>query len=78
MIANPPKRRDANGKRIPGVARGTLIVAPLALIEQWDAEIAAKVEDQVKLKVYLHHGPSRTKGACYEITLEYQLEMHQY
>ncbi|KAF1831526.1 hypothetical protein BDW02DRAFT_632745 [Decorospora gaudefroyi] len=47
---------DATGK-------GTLVVAPLALIKQWEAEINTKVTRSHALKVLVHHGPSRTKSA---------------
>ncbi|KAI8950340.1 hypothetical protein F4801DRAFT_349260 [Xylaria longipes] len=45
----------------PGVEKTTLVVAPLALIRQWEAELKEKVEDTHKLKVLVHHGPQRTK-----------------
>ena len=37
------------------------MVAPLALIKQWESEIKNKVSSDRKLKVLVHHGPSRTK-----------------
>ena len=43
------------------VGKGTLIVAPLALIKQWEAEIKDKVSESHKLRVCVHHGPQRTK-----------------
>ena len=43
------------------VGKGTLVVAPLALIKQWEAEIANRVENSHKLRVCVHHGPQRTK-----------------
>ena len=43
------------------VGKGTLVVAPLALIKQWEAEIADRVESTHKLRVCVHHGPQRTK-----------------
>ncbi|KAL9128882.1 MAG: hypothetical protein Q9217_002539 [Psora testacea] len=43
------------------VGRGTLVVAPLALIKQWEAEIKDKVTDYHRMKVCVHHGPQRTK-----------------
>ena len=56
-IAEMPKKR-----RIPeSCHRGTLVVAPLALIKQWESEIKDKVSFEYKLKVLVHHGPSRTK-----------------
>ena len=39
----------------------TLIVAPLALITQWESEIKTKSS----LRVYLHHGPSRSTEENY-------------
>lgn len=43
-------------------AKATLVVAPLALIKQWESELDTKVEASHKLKVLVHHGPSRTKS----------------
>lgn len=36
---------------------GTLIVAPLALLNQWEKEILEKSAN--RLTVYIHHGPKR-------------------
>ncbi|RWA10520.1 hypothetical protein EKO27_g4581 [Xylaria grammica] len=46
----------------PGVEKTTLVVAPLALIRQWEAELKEKIDDSHKLKVLVHHGPQRTKS----------------
>ena len=43
------------------VGKGTLVVAPLALIKQWEGEIASRVESSHELRVCVHHGPQRTK-----------------
>ena len=43
------------------VGKNTLVVAPLALIKQWEAEIKNRVSDSHKLRVCIHHGPQRTK-----------------
>lgn len=40
------------------VSKTTLVVAPLALIQQWEAEIKEKAPG---LDVCVHHGPKRTK-----------------
>ncbi|KAI1132877.1 hypothetical protein F5Y10DRAFT_230378 [Nemania abortiva] len=45
----------------PEAEKTTLVVAPLALIRQWEAELKEKIEDSHKLKVLVHHGPQRTK-----------------
>nr|KIR45923.1 hypothetical protein I312_04893 [Cryptococcus bacillisporus CA1280] len=44
-----------------GYKAGTLIVAPLAVMEQWATECRTKTEPG-RLKVTTHHGPSRTKS----------------
>lgn len=63
IISNPRPDRDAPGwkKSLNGVQRGTLVVAPLALIKQWEAEIKEKVTKSHRLSVCVHHGPNRTK-----------------
>lgn len=43
------------------VGKSTLVVAPLALIKQWEAEIKNRVLDSHKLRVCVHHGSQRTK-----------------
>lgn len=43
------------------VGKSTLVVAPLALIKQWEAEIKNRVLDNHMLRVRVHHGPQRTK-----------------
>ena len=43
------------------VGKSTLVVGPLALIKQWEAEIKNRVLDSHKLRVCVHHGPQRTK-----------------
>lgn len=40
--------------------RGTLIVAPLALIKQWEKEIKEKTDN--RYRVLVHHGPGRTRS----------------
>ncbi|KAI9751643.1 MAG: rim15, signal transduction response regulator [Chaenotheca gracillima] len=39
----------------------TLVVAPLALIKQWEKEIKSRVTESHMMKVCVHHGPQRTK-----------------
>ncbi|KAI5206234.1 hypothetical protein E4T38_03970 [Aureobasidium subglaciale] len=71
ILLNPRPELDAkpppeNPKRkMPGkeVGKGTLVVAPLALIRQWESEIKTKVDKAHALRVLVHHGPSRTKFA---------------
>lgn len=60
-------------KHYEHVKKTTLVVAPLALIRQWEAEIKDKVSKSQKLKVCVHHGPKRTKDpktlALYDVVI---------
>jgi SNF2 family DNA or RNA helicase len=49
-------------KLSPSLDKGTLVVAPLALIRQWEGEINDRVEDTHTLRVCVHHGPQRAKS----------------
>ncbi|KAI1861655.1 uncharacterized protein JN550_010725 [Neoarthrinium moseri] len=60
LILTNPKPKDS--EKMVGVDKTTLVVAPLALIRQWEAELKEKVADTHKLKVLVHHGPQRTKS----------------
>ncbi|KAI9673049.1 MAG: hypothetical protein M1817_003213 [Caeruleum heppii] len=52
----------ADDRKLPsGVEKSTLVVAPLALIKQWESELDTKVASTHKQRVYIHHGPKRTK-----------------
>lgn len=66
IITNPKisaVRDDEGGRKISStVDKCTLVVAPLALIRQWELEIKEKVESSHALRVYVHHGPQRTKN----------------
>jgi SNF2 family DNA or RNA helicase len=68
ILANTfPSREDREKDKkntIPSAcAKTTLVVAPLALIKQWEAEIKTKVTPDHALRVLVHHGSSRTKRA---------------
>ena len=60
MLLNP-RPEDGTTKIKKTVGKTTLVVAPLALIQQWSREIEEKVEDSHTLRVLVHHGPKRTK-----------------
>ncbi|KAG9242716.1 SNF2 family N-terminal domain-containing protein [Calycina marina] len=65
ILTNPrPKVDDETftKRKLPiGLEKCTLVVAPLALIRQWEVEIKDKVENSHALRVIVHHGPQRTK-----------------
>lgn len=65
IVTNPLPKKDEEGwkDRFSLLSKATLVVAPLALIRQWEAEIKDKVTADHALKVYVHHGPQRTKSA---------------
>ena len=68
MLTNPKpsaaeSERPDNKKKLPAnLDKGTLVVAPLALIKQWEGEIRDRVEDTHTLRVCVHHGPQRAKS----------------
>lgn len=70
LLTNPRPALDAKPEfpkqKLPGkeVTKCTLVVAPLALIKQWEGEIKSKVTTSHAMKVLIHHGPSRTKSAA--------------
>ncbi|EDP49491.1 hypothetical protein KXV22_003277 [Aspergillus fumigatus] len=71
FIAGAAKTDDNNSddqdnekvRKVPsGLSKSTLVVAPLALIKQWESEIATKIEDSHKLRVCVYHGNTRAKA----------------
>ncbi|KAF2764755.1 hypothetical protein EJ03DRAFT_256218, partial [Teratosphaeria nubilosa] len=70
LLTNPRPAPDAKPdyprQKMPGkeVGKGTLVVAPLALIKQWEHEIKDKVDKKYAMRVLVHHGPTRTKSAA--------------
>ena len=50
-----------SAERKAGFTGGTLIVAPLAVMEQWATEVRSKTLPG-ELKVTTHHGPARAKS----------------
>ncbi|KAI5297989.1 hypothetical protein KEM56_004393, partial [Ascosphaera pollenicola] len=72
----PPVEKDAvkeKGKKkkglSPDVGKGTLIIAPLALIKQWEGEIESRVESSHRLLTCVYHGSQRNK---------FMNELHKY
>ena len=67
LLTNPRPTQSSNTSvtdkkaMSANVGKSTLVVAPLALIKQWEAEIKNRVLDSHKLRVCVHHGPQRTK-----------------
>ncbi|SJX66547.1 related to ULS1-ubiquitin ligase for SUMO conjugates [Sporisorium reilianum f. sp. reilianum] len=57
----PPTLAELPRKEM--ASKTTLIIAPLAVIKQWEREVSEKT--QAGLKVYLYHGPSRAKKASH-------------
>ncbi|CAO2655765.1 Nn.00g045680.m01.CDS01 [Neocucurbitaria sp. VM-36] len=68
ILSNPRPEKgvepeNKKNRILDATGKGTLVVAPLALIKQWEAEINTKVTKSHELKVLVHHGPSRTKSS---------------
>lgn len=69
-----PKKEDKRWKKhYEEIEKTTLVVAPLALIRQWESEIVEKIAKSHQLKVCVHHGPQRTKRfkdlALYDVVI---------
>ncbi|KIW24765.1 uncharacterized protein PV07_10458 [Cladophialophora immunda] len=66
MLSNPKPSGEENEKskrRLPeSVTKATLVVAPLALIRQWEGELKDRIDEDHALKICVHHGPQRTKS----------------
>lgn len=66
MLTNPKpstEELEKSKRKLPeGIGKGTLVVAPLALIKQWEGEIRDRIEEENALKVCVHHGPGRAKS----------------
>ncbi|KAJ6608214.1 SNF2 family N-terminal domain-containing protein [Mycena sp. CBHHK59/15] len=56
IVEGVPRKEDVKN----GWVKATLVICPLALIEQWDAEIKKMTAG---LKVIQYHGPTRSKEA---------------
>lgn len=85
ILGNQKPAKDEKGwkKHFEGIEKTTLVVAPLALIRQWEAEIKDKVARTHGLKVCVHHGPQRTKRfkdlALYDVVVTtYQVLVSEY
>ncbi|KAL0934174.1 snf2 family helicase [Colletotrichum truncatum] len=63
ILSNQKPAKGDKGwkKHFDSTEKTTLVVAPLALIRQWESEIRDKVSKTHGLKVCVHHGPQRTK-----------------
>ncbi|KAI9900724.1 hypothetical protein N3K66_004986 [Trichothecium roseum] len=75
ILSNQRPERDSKRwkKHYEGIEKTTLVVAPLALIKQWESEMAEKICKSHRLKVYLHHGQNRAKSykefASYDVVI---------
>ena len=62
-LPSPLSAKENEQRKLPTtLEKSTLVVAPLALIKQWEKEIGEKVSSSHKLRVCVHHGPQRTKS----------------
>ncbi|KAK6857929.1 hypothetical protein PG995_005628 [Apiospora arundinis] len=55
----------------------TLIVAPLALLKQWESEIRHKVERHYRLKTFIYHGQNK-KGMTVSKLMRYDVVLTTY
>jgi SNF2 family DNA or RNA helicase len=59
--ASEKKDDDEEAPPASKLSKSTLVVAPLALIKQWESEIEDKIEKIHKLRVCVYHGANRAK-----------------
>ncbi|EXJ89246.1 hypothetical protein A1O3_02312 [Capronia epimyces CBS 606.96] len=80
ILTNPKpstQELEATKRKLPeGICKGTLVVAPLALIKQWEGEIKDRIDEDHALKVCVHHGPQRAKS--YKELLKYDIVITTY
>ncbi|KIW96196.1 uncharacterized protein Z519_03264 [Cladophialophora bantiana CBS 173.52] len=68
VLSNPKPsaeelEKSKSKRKLPeGVTKGTLVVAPLALIRQWEGELKDRIDEDHALTICVHHGPQRTKS----------------
>ncbi|KIY00437.1 uncharacterized protein Z520_04122 [Fonsecaea multimorphosa CBS 102226] len=66
MLSNPKpsgEEPEKSKRKLPeAVTKSTLVVAPLALIRQWEGELKDRIDEDHALKICVHHGPQRTKS----------------
>ncbi|CCX12492.1 Similar to Uncharacterized ATP-dependent helicase C582.10c; acc. no. Q10332 [Pyronema omphalodes CBS 100304] len=57
-----PEEYKEKAAEIPKeVKKGTLVIAPLGLIKQWESELVTHISSSHSLRILVHHGPSRTQ-----------------
>lgn len=56
----------------------TLIVGPVSLLRQWDAEIKAKITSSNALKVVYFHGPDRKKYSTFRSLAKFDVVLTSY
>ncbi|KEY67680.1 hypothetical protein S7711_03933 [Stachybotrys chartarum IBT 7711] len=85
ILTNQKPGQESRGwkKHFSDIAKTTLVVAPLALIRQWEQEIKDRVLKTHGLKVLVHHGPQRTKSfkelALYDVVITtYQILLSEH
>lgn len=81
LILTNPKPSDSDledgERKYPKeMVKSTLVVAPLALIRQWELELKEKIADSHRLRVCVHHGSNRTKR--YEDLKKYDVVITTY
>lgn len=63
MVTDPASEKKLLPRplNMEGSTAGTLIVAPLSVMSNWVTQIAQHVSKNSPLKVYVYHGPGRTR-----------------
>ncbi|KAG2733062.1 hypothetical protein G9P44_004052 [Scheffersomyces stipitis] len=67
----------ANKSKDP-TRKTTLIIAPVSLLRQWDAEIESKVKADIQVKVAIYHGNDKKQLSTFKDLAQYDVIMTSY
>lgn len=70
IVANKCKDEDA--------CKTTLILAPVALLNQWQREIATRIKEEYSLKTLIYHGAGSKKGVDFKDISKYDVVITTY
>jgi SNF2 family DNA or RNA helicase len=70
MVSRPPENTNE--------VKTNLIIAPVALLRQWEREIRVRLKDRHQMKVYVHHSSSKTMYKTWDKFKEFDVVITTY
>lgn len=70
MVSRPPEGEDK--------VKTNLVIAPVALLRQWEREIKVRLKKQYQLSVYVHHSSSKTMHRNWDKMKEFDVVITTY